>query len=162
MNLFIDNIVCLVFNFFPQNFFFLCLMILQVKRHQKKEKQVVLSTSLNISREKFIHTCMYVGSHKLSEVLFTFSVLVLTWKQFCTFVLCIRMYVTMVVFVQFIFPIDQYILWYGADSQKISFRLHVRYKWLEMYTLETLKILKKILYTYYEIATYNTFYFGFC
>ena len=35
---------------------------------------------------------------------------------------------------------------------------NVRYKWLEMYTLETLNTLKKILYTYYDIAIYNTFY----
>ena len=39
---------------------------------------------------------------------------------------------------------------------------YLRYKWLEMYTLETLKILKKILYTYYEIATYNTLCFRVC
>ena len=43
-----------------------------------------------------------------------FTVLVLSWKYFCAFVLCIRMYVTMVVFVRLIFPIDWYILLYGT------------------------------------------------
>ena len=113
---------------FPKIISFLCLMILQVKRHQKKEKQVVLSTSLNISREKFIRTCMYVGSHKLSEVLFTFyssgSVMEIVLCV-CTVHTYVR-YVTMVVFVRLIFPINWYILLYGTDSQKFSLRLHAR------------------------------------
>ena len=47
-------------------------MFNDIASEETLEKKVVLSTSLNISREKFIRTCMYMGSHKLSEVLFTF------------------------------------------------------------------------------------------
>ena len=56
------------------------------------------------------------------------SVLVLSWKYFCAFVLCIRMYVTMLAFVRLIFPIDWYILLYGTgtDSWKFSLCLHIR------------------------------------
>ena len=68
-----DKIVCLVFNFSPKNYFFSMFTdIASEETLEKKQKQAVLSTSLNISRDKFIRTCMCVVSHKLSGVLFIF------------------------------------------------------------------------------------------